>query len=304
MGSAGVDWVTVDAFFKYARDRHRIYLNRRNGFDAPWTDDIILREFSFTNVFRELDRVTVWFAENARVKDPNYLMNCVVFRLFNRTTTGEVIFNTLHNYMEAGVMTPYEMFLKTGDARVMRQPILDAIPEGPWTTGSYIINSPNGMNKLDGVLQMIQWVWDGRESVEQAMREQGTLKATWMALKQFPHIADFTSYEIVTDLRWTPPLENAPDIMTWANPGPGAMRGLNRINHRKLDSKGNKQKFIDEMRELLEKSKDPKYWPQDHDDWPAMEMRDIEHTLCEFDKYERTRLGQGRPRGKFTKGKG
>ena len=30
-----------------------------------------------------------------------------------------------------------------------------------------------------------------------------------------------------------------------------------------------------------------------------LEMRDIEHCLCEFDKYERTRLGEGRPRAKY-----
>ena len=31
-----------------------------------------------------------------------------------------------------------------------------------------------------------------------------------------------------------------------------------------------------------------------------LEMRDIEHSLCEFDKYERVRLGQGAPRSKYT----
>jgi len=29
-------------------------------------------------------------------------------------------------------------------------------------------------------------------------------------------------------------------------------------------------------------------------------MREIEHSLCEFDKYERTRLGEGRPRAKYN----
>jgi len=28
-------------------------------------------------------------------------------------------------------------------------------------------------------------------------------------------------------------------------------------------------------------------------------MRDIEHSLCEFDKYERVRNGEGVPRGKY-----
>ena len=32
---------------------------------------------------------------------------------------------------------------------------------------------------------------------------------------------------------------------------------------------------------------------------PALEMREIEHCLCEFDKYERARLGEGRPRAKY-----
>ena len=32
---------------------------------------------------------------------------------------------------------------------------------------------------------------------------------------------------------------------------------------------------------------------------PNLEMREIEHSLCEFDKYERTRLGEGRPRAKY-----
>ena len=30
-----------------------------------------------------------------------------------------------------------------------------------------------------------------------------------------------------------------------------------------------------------------------------MEMREIEHSLCEFDKYERVRNGEGKPRGLY-----
>ena len=34
-------------------------------------------------------------------------------------------------------------------------------------------------------------------------------------------------------------------------------------------------------------------------DFPAWDMRTVEHTLCEFDKYERVRTGEGRPRQVF-----
>ena len=32
----------------------------------------------------------------------------------------------------------------------------------------------------------------------------------------------------------------------------------------------------------------------------AVDMRCIEHSLCEWDKYERVRLGQGTPRSKYN----
>lgn len=81
-----------------------------------------------------------------------------------------------------------------------------------------------------------------------------------------------------------------------------------------------------EMRDLLRDSQSVEFWPQDdgtitrireghkahwpeigtdvgealrRGDWPVWELREVEHTLCEFDKYERARLGQGAPRGVY-----
>jgi hypothetical protein len=98
--------------------------------------------------------------------------------------------------------------------------------------------------------------------------------------------------------------------MTWANPGPGANRGANRVFGRPFDTKNKREALIEEMRMLLSLSEDSDLWPQekmntkklwkyDHK-WPTWEMRDVEHTLCEFDKYERVRLGEGRPRGVYS----
>lgn len=287
-------------FFDFAKERHKIYLRRvEQKLPAPWTEDPILHKFRFTNVYRELDNVTIWFAQNARNKYPNdpvaTMMSTVVFRLFNRNVTGEAIFVQ----KTIGGWTPFERFLDTGDAFEMEGPIRTFCGRGPYCTGAYIINSPNGMSKLVGVLQMIQWVWERRmEFVDQIIQEQ-TLEKAWEQFRKVNHIADFTSYEFVTDLRWTPLLQNATDIMTWANPGPGAMRGLNRLYGRPLEKKQQKHLFICEMRAILEASRNPELWPSY---WPKLEMREVEHTLCEFDKYERVRLGEGRPRGVYPHG--
>lgn len=310
-----------DDFFAFARKRHQIYLDRKAGKPSPWTDDPILQQYSFTNVFRELDKTTVWFRENVRDKynhTDNVLMATVVFRLFNRMITGEAIFcQTTAHPVSGEPITPFELFLKTGVADVMRDSIISLCGKGPYCTGSYIINSPNGMDKLTGVLQMIQWVWDGLDPVLEAVKHDNSLESVWEQLCKFPHIAAFTSYEIVTDLRHTHLLDRAPDIFTWANPGPGAMRGLNRIHGRPLNGKGDKQKFIDEMQVIMREAHTSIQWPvnisdgleEPHyvlnnigrvgGDWPMWEMRDVEHTLCEFDKYTRTKQGEGRPRGRF-----
>jgi hypothetical protein len=35
-------------------------------------------------------------------------------------------------------------------------------------------------------------------------------------------------------------------------------------------------------------------------EWPPFEIREIEHSLCEFDKHQRCLQGQGRPRQRFA----
>jgi hypothetical protein len=147
----------------------------------------------------------------------------------------------------------------------------------------------------------------------------------WSWLRQFPYLGSFHSYEIACDLRYTALLENAPDRCTWGNPGPGARRGLNRVHGRPLKEAQTTSKCIAEMRELLEMSRDPNYWPQldkskkyfmlrsidmskelpqkprgrvDGGEWPAWELREVEHTLCEFDKYSRVKLGEVNKNGK------
>lgn len=328
----------VERFFAFARERHAIHLRRRHAVMEPWTSDPILWQYRFTNVFRELDRTTVWFRENVRdpMRDsPDVLLATVVFRWFNRIATGEAIFSP--DYY-ADNSSAFEKLLTTSDAGVLQPPILDALDKGPYVTGAYIVKTPDGYNKLDGVLQCIRWfmeqehpspnsnppslwsryIW--RRMADSLLEGRGTytLEEVWNWLRQFPYLGDFMAYEIVTDLRWTALLDQAPDIMTWANPGPGATRGVGRVFMQNKDAYNqhrDKESLITDMRSLLAFSRDPAYWPQwylnagydSHNyiqfekqgDWPAWEMRDVEHTLCEFDKYERVRTGEGRPRGRF-----
>ncbi len=336
-------------FFAYARERHAIYLRRAAGQQKPWSEDKIFRQNKFTNVFRELDRVTVWFRKNVRdplKNKPEVLLATVVFRMFNRIETGEAIFcqTTVppKGWTDGSVFdkklnpTAFDLFLYDGDVRHLRRAIVHHIGDrGPYTTGSYIISSPPGYSKLDGVLKILGDFYknsDWREIAQgsRQLRGREPLFDYWEWLRSQSYLGKFHSYEIVTDLRHTALLKNAPDVLTWANVGPGARRGINRVMGRDKKFRISDEHALEEMLMLLEMSTFAEYWPKwserggflhrnfdmpdlgvDHKktDWSLWEMRDVEHTLCEFDKYmrlkkkEKTKTGrQAKPRGSFDGG--
>lgn len=292
----------VDKFFAYARERHQITVRRAAGQPREeWTADPILQQFRFTCVFRELDKTTAWFRKFVRdpmKKTPDVLLATVTFRLLNRIAVGEAMFNQLD--IEG---TPFTLFRDTGKAAHLKRAIVANCGKGPYVTGGYIISSPPGYSKLDGMMKVIgdfhkDSGW--RPVADLMLKKRSTLEDAWLWLKEQPYVGPFHAYEIVTDLRHTKLLDRAPDIMTWANPGPGARRGANIVFGRDKRDKtmANREQLIDEMRQILVASNMRKHWPQ-KEGYPPWEMRDVEHTLCEFDKYMRVKNGEGRPRGVY-----
>jgi hypothetical protein len=173
----------VEAFFAYARERHSIYLKRLAGDPWPWTSDPILQQYRFTNVFRELDKTTQWFKKNVREplrNDPSVFLATVIFRWFNTIRTGETIF------CQPDVLTgrtPFEDYVAIEDLRALRPWLRKQGP--PWVTGSYMIKSKDGMDKLDGVLYYIQQFVksDWKSFCRDAFKLSGTteLETVWVA---------------------------------------------------------------------------------------------------------------------------
>jgi len=320
--------MSVEQFFAFARERHGIYLKRMAGVPAPWTQDPILQKYKFTNVFRELDATTVWFREHVRDplrNSPDVLLATVLFRWFNSIRTGEAIFSQLNFEKQTAwerrgrLLTHHDML---GWCSELRAVIRAHCAGGPIVNGAYIIKGTDGMDKLSGVLDafyqfmsttqptdivpcktLAHW----KQVADELRHRPIKMEDAWDWMRQFPYQGRFTAYEIVCDLRYTALLERAPDINTWANAGPGAIRGLARLHDRFVpneekpsrlaaEARVSNEQMLEEMCELLVHAHSNHYWPQK---WPAWEMREVEHTLCEWDKYERARLGQGKPKQLF-----
>lgn len=271
--------MSTHGFFAYARERYRIKLRRDEGKPRPWTTDPVLQQFRFCHIFREDDKTTVWFREN--VRDPlrdepvKVALATIGFRWFNLISTGERIKDVL---------------LQHGwDNGLVRERLAGV---RPLITGAYMVRSPYGINKLDGLLQYMSQLPDP------VLLQQPTLQAAHAILAASPGQGDFTAYEVVSDLRYTCVLEHATDIMTWASPGPGAARGLEWIYRRKFSRSSARgiQEQVELMRRLLEHSTKPSYWSET---WPSWDMRTVEHTLCEYDKYRRGQVG-GKLKRRYT----
>lgn len=282
------------AFFTYAVERETIRVTRAAGMEPPWTDDPILGAYRFCNIFREDDVVTTWIRENIRdplTNDSRVVMAMVAARFFNRVSTLKIIKETL--LKDPGYSKYY---LK----------VLEDVH--PVVTGAYMIKTPRGLNKLEGVCWIIEQADKLMpEVIEQIQIERAgapgvRLEIAHRILKEIPYMGRFNSFEVITDLRHTKFFGEPLDVMTWAQAGPGAARGLSRVIYERIGefnyASEDDQKLLNVgMQQLLALSMNDKLWPEQ---WPPWEMRDVEHTLCEFDKYERARTGAGRPKQRYT----
>jgi len=281
-------------FWYWVNERHNIYVARAAGEKYPWTKDKILREYKFTNVFRQLDRVTQEWTKRyvsrlgmgKKLTDGDLLFQCAMFRLFNWPET----YDCLHYNMGNKWNTNRAIKLLTERQNVDHEQIF---------TGAYIItNAGRSEPKVQVICEALAELYDQRDKLAKRIRKRRSMEKAVDILQCIPTIGGFIGYEIACDLRHTRILADATDVNSWANPGPGARRGIHRLLTGERHKLPTGVDYIRAMRELLVLA--PKY-VSDHIKtctW-ALEMREIEHSLCEFDKYMRVKNGEGRPRSKY-----
>jgi hypothetical protein len=281
----------LDRYCYWQTERESIRIKKESAvLSPPWTDDPILQEFKFCQVLREDDRTTRWFRTHIREpmrNEEDVLMATIIFRWFNLIETGRTLID-------------HDLLRKWN----RKKAIYEITKQPKWITGAYIIKTPNGMDKVTGVAECVSHIWKARESILSRLHEnlakgESSLEATWLILRDYPYMGPFMAYEVVTDLRHTYLLENANDIMTWANAGPGAMRGLNRLTGRPLDYSRKSHPWCKEMQDLFKEVKKVLAPSIIFRNGTNYEMREIEGGLCEFDKYSRIYKGEGRTRSVY-----
>lgn len=268
----------TQSLLNFMHERHSIYIKKEMGRKPPWSKDPILQKYYFCNVYRELDKVTIAIKNYIRkpyAKNNNLWFMLAIARQFNLPST---LFSIMNERL-----WPVEKW----EPRKIKDLLSHLKDSGEKLYNSaYMItgSGAEGKEKHHLTIDILTDLWKSRRPIEEALK-QNSLETAWKVFLPFRSWGPFMSYELVTDLRHTRYLNRAKDIYTWANAGPGAVRGLNRLIGVPLNSKWSRNQSVVQMREILDDVSNR--WKSS----PKLEMRDIEHSLCEFDKYMRCKEG-------------
>lgn len=160
-------------------------------------------------------------------------------------------------------------------------------------TGAYLITS-NGHkgSKIEHIAnRVLTPLWEDRNKLRPFFGEE--LQHYAEKLQPYQGLGGFMIGQIIADLKYAQ-LHTAPDWDTWAISGPGSRRGMNRVIGKPLNFHMKEDEWharLIDLRRAVNKTIGGHM--------RGVHAQDLQNCLCEFDKYERVRLGEGRPRSLY-----
>lgn len=290
----------AQAFFDFVNEREEVRLRRQAGFSFPWTDDPILRSFKFTNVRRHHDRTSRELREKfytPRFNDDrrSILMNAALFRYFGTWEFAQAV-----GWQEFDTFD-FEMIKDTAEQRLAdKQRVF---------TGAYVITN-QGISAPKQEVVVDYFLRDLHKSVSDILKIVQTTDSWEKVARRMMLIngfggTGFMTKEILLDTTytgfWRIPISHPEDgyfsqpsdWWSWTPIGPGARRGASRVLGDDSATPISESKAGVVIRELQDEAS--ALWKHEG----VLAPHDVQFQLCEFDKYERVRLGQGQPRSRY-----
>lgn len=294
----------AQSFFDYLKEREEVRLRKEAGLsvcftEKKWTDDPILSSYKFTNVRRHHDRTSMklremFYGEHFGDDRRAVLMNCALYRYFG---TWE--------FAEAVGWQDYDSFDFEGIKELARERLenRERVFTGAYVVTNQGISAPKQEVVVDIFLQ-------GLHKATPSILVEATTSQSWRKVAGLmkPLMGfggtGFMTKEVLLDTTytgfWANTQENEDgtfsypaDWWEWTPIGPGALRGAARVlgddsaKPVKNDKAFSVIMWLAGMQDLMV-------------DFPfKLSPTDIQFGLCEFDKYERVRLGQGTPRSRY-----
>lgn len=278
-----------ERYINFLLERHNIYLKKTRHEPWPWTDDQTLQDYSFCNVYREIDKTSIHYQKTVRNRykeDPIVLPATVLYRWFNRIETCDALFNEPN----IGNKSIFEEYIDRGckECTFMFE-YINNLPQ-PHVTGAFVINGAPGVTKGIGVMvyfhQWCQKPWEAKWN--EWLRSPPSLASMYAWLQESSSgLGPFMTAQLVADLKYLPFMLNVDDWWSWAAPGPGSQRGLNAVLGRPIHQSWRTEEWLQEIRAL----RDRENGALAGYGLGPFHAQDTQNHCCEFSKYERARVG-------------
>lgn len=282
-------------FWNFVAERQKVWHRRVSGKEPPWTQDEILRNYRFTNVYRELDPGTQYAIQHIMARDEpakDRAFNVMIYRLIGRSETHEAL----------GFQRPGEFERAEFEATLKQRR-----EKGPVFTGAYLVSGYSGYessDKVENISKIFEEVAEGFDHTWEKVEDAGRMKDVYKTIRELPGFGNFLSYQVTVDLVY----ENGDGSILpfnqndWARAGPGAKKGLELL----ADSPGKKER-LDIMRWLARNQQcqfdahgiEFDYVKDGVGLRKTLSLADIQNCLCEFYKYHKIKNDKGRARRKF-----
>ncbi|KAH0579855.1 hypothetical protein H2248_002682 [Termitomyces sp. 'cryptogamus'] len=279
--------VVFDTFWRFAAERKAIDDRRRAGMPQPWSDDPIFQKYAFCNTYRVLDKLSQYLIREVIEKGPQDLQEVIfrviLFNLFTKLETWELLVH------ELGPLT-WARYKREDYYRVLSRVRNVGMP---LYTGAFQKPAPKfGFQEAHlNHLCLLEVLMEAQ--LPARLRNAKYLAEVYDYFLSFPSMGEFSTYQLVLNLTYTKALNFSG--MDFVIAGPGASSGLGKMfGQQKLNTiKESHPDIEEELIRWLAMNQNaqfkrlgleftglgPKCLP--------MDLVDVEHTLCEVDKYAR-----------------
>ncbi|KAI6047260.1 hypothetical protein EDC04DRAFT_603591 [Pisolithus marmoratus] len=278
-GEAFQPTLAFDTFWKLAAERHAIDERRRSGQPPPWTKDPILQCHKFCNTFRILDRGSQYLVTEVIEKGSQDLeevtFRVLLFSLYTNINTYETLRKNIRPFT-------WSAYKRENYEKVLRRLYAKGIAI---YTGAYQKPAPdlgfaeNFMNHL-ALMEVLM------EEMPDVLTTAEYMADVFEWLRSFRSIGDFTAYQLLLNLSYS-------NVMSFSDHDfvvmcVGSRRGLRRCFREEIP----RSMEVDLVR-WMQSSQDDHFarlrldFDGLGDQCRPMMLCDIEHTLCELDKYIR-----------------
>lgn len=268
-----------DTYWNFTAKRQDIFYKRLTKIEYPWSEDNILNNYKFTNVFRATDRVSQYLINNIIYKgsqdSEEIFFRIILFKIFNRISTWEFLEHELgHITLKDYCFKKYDELLS--DVLLSKNPIYSAayiMASGKSTFGW----ERKHQNHLKLIEKMIS------EKLPFQLQNCKNMQESYRLLLSYPTIGEFLAYQYVTDLNYSN-ITNFSE-MEFVKAGPGAKDGITKCFTNLGDY--SYEDIIKMMADNQEKEFErlglnfQNLWGRD------LQLIDCQNVFCEVDKYSR-----------------